>query len=77
MSSMNRSARIEASGRHRPRVRSPQYSKVNAAEGALLLDFGPIGRRCGLSAADLVTLALAAQLHDLRKIGIPDRVSAG
>src|SRR5262250_1792784 len=33
-----------------------------------------IGRACGLSAAELDTLYLAAQLHDLGKIGIPDRV---
>jgi HD-GYP domain-containing protein (c-di-GMP phosphodiesterase class II) len=29
---------------------------------------------CGLSASDLATLKLAAELHDVGKIGIPDRV---
>jgi HD-GYP domain-containing protein (c-di-GMP phosphodiesterase class II) len=33
-----------------------------------------LGRCCGLSVDDLATLGLAAQLHDLGKIGIPDRV---
>ena len=32
------------------------------------------GRACGLSADDLATLKLAAELHDVGKIGIPDRV---
>jgi HD-GYP domain-containing protein (c-di-GMP phosphodiesterase class II) len=32
------------------------------------------GQACGLSADDLATLKLAAQLHDVGKIGIPDRV---
>jgi len=32
------------------------------------------GRACGLSDDDLATLKLAAQLHDVGKIGIPDRV---
>jgi len=32
------------------------------------------GIACGLSAADLVTLKLAAALHDVGKIGIPDHV---
>src|SRR4249920_3385222 len=33
-----------------------------------------LGRACNLSAADLATLALAARLHDVGKIGIPDKV---
>jgi HD-GYP domain-containing protein (c-di-GMP phosphodiesterase class II) len=33
-----------------------------------------IGKACSLSAADLDTLSLAAHLHDLGKIGIPDSV---
>jgi len=33
-----------------------------------------LGRACRLSAADLDTLSLAAHLHDLGKIGIPDSV---
>ena len=33
-----------------------------------------LGRACRLSAADLATLALAAKLHDVGKIGIPDKV---
>lgn len=33
-----------------------------------------LGRACALSAADLETLALVAHLHDIGKIGIPDRV---
>jgi HD-GYP domain-containing protein (c-di-GMP phosphodiesterase class II) len=32
------------------------------------------GQACGLSDDDLATLKLAAQLHDVGKIGIPDRV---
>ena len=32
------------------------------------------GQACGLSADDLATLKLAAELHDVGKIGIPDRV---
>ena len=32
------------------------------------------GQACGLSADDLATLRLAAELHDVGKIGIPDRV---
>ncbi len=32
------------------------------------------GRACGLSAGDLATLKLAADLHDIGKIGIPDSV---
>jgi HD-GYP domain-containing protein (c-di-GMP phosphodiesterase class II) len=32
------------------------------------------GEACGLSADDMVTLKLAAELHDVGKIGIPDRV---
>lgn len=32
------------------------------------------GRACGLSSSDLATLKLAANLHDVGKIGIPDRV---
>ena len=32
------------------------------------------GRACGLSASDLATLRLAADLHDVGKIGIPDNV---
>ena len=32
------------------------------------------GQACGLSPEDLATLELAAQLHDVGKIGIPDRV---
>jgi HD-GYP domain-containing protein (c-di-GMP phosphodiesterase class II) len=33
-----------------------------------------LGKACRLSAADLDTLSLAAHLHDLGKIGIPDNV---
>ena len=33
-----------------------------------------LGRACGLSHTELDVLRLAAQLHDLGKIGIPDRV---
>jgi HD-GYP domain-containing protein (c-di-GMP phosphodiesterase class II) len=33
-----------------------------------------LGRACRLSAAELGTLALAARLHDVGKIGIPDAV---
>jgi HD-GYP domain-containing protein (c-di-GMP phosphodiesterase class II) len=33
-----------------------------------------IGEACALSADDLATLRLAAELHDVGKIGIPDRV---
>lgn len=33
-----------------------------------------LGRACGLNAADLDLLGLAAALHDVGKIGIPDRV---
>jgi HD-GYP domain-containing protein (c-di-GMP phosphodiesterase class II) len=33
-----------------------------------------IGQACGLSDDDLATLKLAAELHDVGKIGIPDRV---
>lgn len=32
------------------------------------------GKACGLSSSDLATLKLAAELHDIGKIGIPDRV---
>jgi len=32
------------------------------------------GRACGMSSGDLATLKLAANLHDVGKIGIPDRV---
>jgi len=32
------------------------------------------GQACGLSAEDMATLKLAAELHDVGKIGIPDRV---
>ena len=32
------------------------------------------GRACGLSSDDLAILKLAAELHDVGKIGIPDRV---
>src|SRR5688572_3019139 len=32
------------------------------------------GRACGLSGGDLAILRLAAELHDIGKIGIPDRV---
>ena len=32
------------------------------------------GRACGLSASELATLKLAAELHDVGKIGIPDSV---
>ena len=32
------------------------------------------GDACGLSADDMATLKLAAELHDVGKIGIPDRV---
>ena len=32
------------------------------------------GRACGMSSSDLATLKLAADLHDVGKIGIPDRV---
>ena len=32
------------------------------------------GRACGMSSSDLATLKLAAGLHDVGKIGIPDRV---
>jgi len=32
------------------------------------------GRACGLSSAELATLRWAAALHDIGKIGIPDRV---
>jgi len=32
------------------------------------------GRACGLASSDLATLKLAADLHDVGKIGIPDRV---
>ena len=32
------------------------------------------GQACGLSPDDLATLKLAAELHDVGKIGIPDRV---
>ena len=32
------------------------------------------GRVCGLSSADLAVLKLAAELHDVGKIGIPDRI---
>lgn len=33
-----------------------------------------VGRHCGLSAHELGFLSLAAEFHDLGKIGIPDRV---
>ncbi|HVN35483.1 MAG TPA: HD domain-containing phosphohydrolase [Casimicrobiaceae bacterium] len=33
-----------------------------------------LGKVCGLSAAELATLGLAAQLHDIGKIGVPDRI---
>jgi HD-GYP domain-containing protein (c-di-GMP phosphodiesterase class II) len=33
-----------------------------------------LGRACDLSTAELATLALAAKLHDVGKIGIPDKV---
>ena len=33
-----------------------------------------IGRACQLSSADLASLNLAAELHDVGKIGIPDRI---
>ena len=32
------------------------------------------GRACGISSSELATLKLAADLHDVGKIGIPDRV---
>jgi HD-GYP domain-containing protein (c-di-GMP phosphodiesterase class II) len=32
------------------------------------------GRACGISSRDLATLKLAADLHDVGKIGVPDRV---
>jgi HD-GYP domain-containing protein (c-di-GMP phosphodiesterase class II) len=33
-----------------------------------------LGKVCGLTPAELATLGLAAQLHDIGKIGVPDRV---
>jgi len=33
-----------------------------------------LGKACGLTSADLATLTLAAHLHDVGKIGIPDSV---
>ena len=33
-----------------------------------------LGRVCGFTSAELATLGLAAQLHDIGKIGVPDRI---
>lgn len=33
-----------------------------------------LGARCGLSSAEIYTLRTAAKLHDVGKIGIPDRI---
>ena len=33
-----------------------------------------LGARCGLSSAEIFTLRTAAKLHDVGKIGIPDRI---
>lgn len=53
------------------RERDEDTSRHCSRTGVLSMD---TGRSCGLSAADLAVLRLAAELHDVGKIGIPDRV---
>ena len=70
-SAMEDLARATAAVNRALRERDENTSAHSGRTCALALE---IGEACGLSADDLATLKLAAELHDVGKIGIPDRV---
>jgi len=51
--------------------RDGNTSAHSSRTGALAL---VLGKACRLASAELATLGLAAQLHDIGKIGVPDRI---
>jgi len=64
-------ARATAAVNRALRERDENTSAHSGRTSCLALE---TGRACGLSPDDLATLKLAAELHDVGKIGIPDRV---